>query len=339
VTFSFWWMANRRVRVEAAEKPAQEIRAARIWLYKWGHTRQGVRLSATEHARGAAGAASLEELYERHSRLVAAICRSLLRNPEEAADAAQQTFLSAHRALLSGTRPEGPAAWLATIARNECRQRIRRAMATPLTTPLDEDLAGSGDTTYAAAAGNSDVARLRDAVAELPERQREALLLREVRGLSYEEVASSMGTSTPAVETLLVRARRSVSERIRLLPDLAAVLAREVFARLGGAADAATASAVAAKGAAMVIAAVTATGAAVEVEREAHGTGNDAAAVVRVDNSGPGSSSSGHGRGGGELEARDDSGGRGRGRGRGRSGSGDGRGSEDRSGSNSGSED
>jgi RNA polymerase sigma-70 factor (ECF subfamily) len=269
----------------------------------------------------------------------------LLRNPEEAADAAQQTFLSAHKALLSGTQPEDPAAWLATIARNECRQQIRRSMARPLTTPLDEELDGSGDTTYAAAASNGEIARLRDAVADLPERQREALLLREVRGMSYEEVASSMGTSTPAVETLLVRARRTVADRIRLLPDLAAVFAREVFGRLGGAADAATASAVAAKGAAMVIAAVTATGTAVEVQHEVGGGSSKdaAAAVVRVDNSGPGSSSSGRGRGrgrggsgSGEVEAHDDSSGQGRGRGRGRGRSG---GAEDRSGSNSGSED
>jgi RNA polymerase sigma factor (sigma-70 family) len=274
----------------------------------------------------------------------------MLRDREEAADAAQQTYLAAHRALRSGTRPQDPVAWLATIARNECRQRIRRGMAAPLTTPLDEELDGRGDTTYQAAVRGIGTAEMREAVAGLPDRQREALLQREFRGLSYDEIAASMGTTAPAVETLLVRARRTVAEKVRVVPDLAAGWARELFGRLSGPADAATAAALAAKGAAAVIAAVTATGAAVEVQQSV-APDDSRAAAVEIDNSGPGSASSGQGRGRGRGRSGEGSGdtaiessgegsgqGRGRGRGRGRSGEGEARvESEDRSGSSSSS--
>src|SRR5438105_15602825 len=88
-----------------------------------------------------AAAARTEQLYAQHRRLVSGLCSGLLRNRAEAEDAAQQTFLAAHRALLNGSRPREPAAWLATIARNECWTRIRARMREPL--PTDDVEAAS----------------------------------------------------------------------------------------------------------------------------------------------------------------------------------------------------
>ena len=291
-------------------------------------------------------AEALADLYREHAGLVAGICRGMLRDPEEAADAAQQSFLAAHRSLLAGTSPVEPAAWLATIARNECRMRIRKRMAAPLTVALDPELDGRGDTTHQAAVERASVADFRDAVADLPERQREALLLREVQGLSYDEVARTMEVSPPSVEALLWRARRTVAERIRVLPGLAIVWAKEALTRLGGPADVVSTAALAAKGGAALLAAVTATSAAVEVNERAT-TANSLAAATPIvvpkddDNSGRGSASSGRGSEG-ELEAADDSRGRNRGRGRGRgsddsSGRSSGKGSRDDDASSSGS--
>ena len=274
---------------------------------------------------------ALADLYRDHSGLVVGICRGMLRDPEEAADAAQQSFLAAHRSLLAGTRPLEPAAWLATIARNECRMRIRKRMSAPLTVALDPELDGRGDTTHQAAVERASVTEFRDAVAELPERQREALLLREVQGLSYDEVARTMEVSPPSVEALLWRARKTVAERIRVLPGLFVVWAKEALTRLGGPADVVSTAALAAKGGAALLAAVTATSAAVEVNERATAANSLAAATPIVvpkddDNSGRGSASSGRGSEG-ELEPADDSRGRNRGRGRG---------SDDSSGSSSG---
>jgi DNA-directed RNA polymerase specialized sigma24 family protein len=77
--------------------------------------------------------------------MVLGLCRVLLRDSYEAEDAAQQTFVNAYRALVAGTTVRDDAAWLATIARNECRARIVRRMREPLTLSYDElvDAAGT----------------------------------------------------------------------------------------------------------------------------------------------------------------------------------------------------
>ena len=279
-----------------------------------GSAEEGVELSSLERTIEPQDRAAdaLADLYRDHARLVAGICRGMLRDPEEAADATQQSFLAAHRSLLAGTRPEEPAAWLATIARNECRMRIRKGMAAPLTVPLDPDLDGRGDTTHQAAVERASIAEVREAVADLPERQRQALLLRDVQGLSYDEVARTMEVSPPSVEALLWRARRAVAERVRVLPGLAAVWAKEALTRLGGPADVVSTAALAAKGGAALLAALTATSAAVEVnERATSARSLPAAPAIVVpkedDNSGRGSASSGRGSDG-ERDAEDRSG-------------------------------
>jgi RNA polymerase sigma-70 factor (ECF subfamily) len=158
-------------------------------------------------------AARVEQLYTSHAGLVRSICRSLLRDRSEAEDAAQQTFLSAQRALLSGSAPRNAAAWLATIARHESLARVRARMREPL--PTEVEAASAAPDSHTAAVRRQEVGELRNALAELPAQQREAILLREVRGLSYLEVASSLSVTTPAVESLLFRARRSLQARLR----------------------------------------------------------------------------------------------------------------------------
>jgi RNA polymerase sigma-70 factor (ECF subfamily) len=157
---------------------------------------------------GAAGT-FMAELFERHSKMVLGLCRLLLRDRVEAEDAMQQTFLSAYRSILGGSVPREPAAWLATIARNESLSRIRGRMREPLADP-DHALAGTAPDALAAAIANADLRALARGIKALPRRQREALLLREFSGLSYGELAVALGVSEPAVESLLFRARRGL---------------------------------------------------------------------------------------------------------------------------------
>ncbi len=153
--------------------------------------------------------------------MVYGVCRAMLRDVPEAEDATQQAFLSAHRALLGGARVRDASAWLATIARNECRARIAAGMRTPL--PLaDEDLAAiPAPTDETERRLQADA--LRNAFAELPARQREAVVLRDLYGLRYGEVATALGLSRPATEALLFRARRAM--RVRLRPVVGTVVA------------------------------------------------------------------------------------------------------------------
>lgn len=154
--------------------------------------------------------------------MVFAICRLVLRDREEAEDAAQQTFLSAHGSLLGGTEPQDPAAWLATIARNECRRRRRASGA--VVVPLDDDQATLDGDPQRAFAQSEEIELLCQALAELPASQRQAVVLREFYGLSYPEIAAVLGASGPAVESLLFKGRRRLQERLRPLRRTAGIL-------------------------------------------------------------------------------------------------------------------
>ena len=145
--------------------------------------------SQRAHGRPGSGAAAArtELLYTEYGRTVSVLCQVLLRNRAEAEDAAQQTFLSAHRALLNGSEPREPAAWLATIARNECWARIRTRMREPLPVEELETVATTNDP-LAEAIRRADLAALWHAIEALPRQQRDALLLREFGGLTYDEL-------------------------------------------------------------------------------------------------------------------------------------------------------
>jgi RNA polymerase sigma-70 factor (ECF subfamily) len=163
-----------------------------------------------------AAGSRVHELFEEHGRMVYGLCHVLLGDPVEAEDATQQTFLLAFRALLDGQEPREARAWLATIARNECLGRVRSAAVRPRFFPEDADLPSARDTA-AVAEGNDARTTVLEAVRELPPQQRDAFVLRELFGLSYEEIATALGVSRASVESLLFRARQ------RLQSDLHSV--------------------------------------------------------------------------------------------------------------------
>jgi RNA polymerase sigma factor (sigma-70 family) len=158
--------------------------------------------------------------------MVLGLCRLLLRDPVEAEDAAQQVFLSAHRAVLRGSPPRDAHAWLAAIARNECRSRIHARMREPLTLP---DLPSDLPDPLAAAIRATDLEAIWAAISSLPRRQRRALVLREVGGLSYHELGRALGVSQSSVESLLFRARQQVRALVAAATPLAL---RDDLARL-----------------------------------------------------------------------------------------------------------
>jgi RNA polymerase sigma-70 factor (ECF subfamily) len=160
--------------------------------------------------------------------MVYGLCRLLLRDATEAEDAAQQVFVSAYGALLRGAVVREPAAWLAAAARNECRGRLRRRSEAPVAIEdaTIELLEAPGDD----GAHVLDAAYVRHALAALPERQREAVVLRDVLGFRTGETAAALGLSRPAVESLVFRARRSLRVRLR---DAAAVTVLPLALREG----------------------------------------------------------------------------------------------------------
>ena len=154
------------------------------------------------------------ELFRQHSRMVLAVCRRLLPDAAEAEDAMQQTFVSAYRSLLAGSEPRQAAVWLAAIARNECLDRIRARMREPLAEHGRNGGSEAPDTLAAVIAGE-ELRTLSRSIEQLPEQQREALVLHEFYGLPYGEVAAAIGVSESAIGSLLFRARRSLRSAFR----------------------------------------------------------------------------------------------------------------------------
>src|ERR671923_345713 len=152
---------------------------------------------------------AFEGLYRRHVHEVYRYVLAVLRNPADAEDATQATFLSAFRAFARGEEPEKPRNWLLKIAHNECRQRFRASARRPREVEWDERLAAPGvDETV------PTVDEIRTALGHLSFNQRSALVMRELEGRSYDEIGEILDLSMSAVETRIFRARRALREQL-----------------------------------------------------------------------------------------------------------------------------
>ena len=160
------------------------------------------------------------ELVRRHAPRVRALCKATLGGPGEAEDAAQESFLKAHRALGRFTGEASFATWLHRIAVNHCLDILRSAVrrrSDSLDAMLEADASALGralaEPSSAQALEDRDtIARL---LSRLPPEQRLALTLREMEGLSYEEIAVSMSCSVDSVKARLRRARAELLEMAR----------------------------------------------------------------------------------------------------------------------------
>jgi RNA polymerase sigma factor (sigma-70 family) len=151
-----------------------------------------------------------ERLYKRHVGDVYRYALAVMRNPADAEDVTQTTFLNAYRSYVEkGSRPDKPQNWLIAIAHNVCRQRFRQSSRRPAEVGFEDDIADTiaDDDTPS----GEDIRR---ALGHLAFNQRAALVMRELEGRSYVEIAEILDVSTSAVETLIFRARRALREQL-----------------------------------------------------------------------------------------------------------------------------
>src|SRR5438094_1302296 len=153
---------------------------------------------------------AFERLYNKHVGDVYRYALAVMRNPTDAEDVTQTTFLNAYRSYVEkGSRPEKPQNWLIAIAHNVCRQRFRQSARRPAEVSFEDDIA---DTIADDDAPTGD--DIRRALSHLAFNQRAALVMRELEGRSYAEIADILEVSTSAVETLIFRARRALREQL-----------------------------------------------------------------------------------------------------------------------------
>lgn len=154
---------------------------------------------------------AFEALVERYQPRLLAFCRGMLGSSEDAEDVLQEVFVAAHKAILADNRPINARPWLYRIARNRCLNHLRKPV------PEGQDSMDvlpheNGASVAERVQKREDFRELICDVQDLPDTQRTALLLREIDILSYEEIAQAMETTVPAVKSLLVRARMSLTD-------------------------------------------------------------------------------------------------------------------------------
>jgi RNA polymerase sigma factor (sigma-70 family) len=162
---------------------------------------------------------AFESLYRRYVKDVYQYALALLRNPADAEDVTQTTFLNAYRAYQRGVEIEKPHNWLIKITHNVARTKYARASRRVKEVPLEDHVAELA----VPEAEQPDVEGVLRALGRLPFNQRAALVMRELEGRTYAEISDTIGVSVSAVETLIFRARRSLRLRASSLRSLAAV--------------------------------------------------------------------------------------------------------------------
>lgn len=179
---------------------------------------------------------AFEELVERYSSLLVNFLFRQIGSREAAEDLAQEVFLKVFRARSTYQPAARFKTWILTIATNLCLN-LKRYERHRFHHSLDARPAGASDTGVAHVVPGSDAEepggglerleiqrRVRDAVSELPEKQRIAVSLLRFEGLSYREIGGALGLSVQAVKSLLNRAKDNLRERLgREVKDYLAV--------------------------------------------------------------------------------------------------------------------
>lgn len=181
------------VGMSAGESPGHDDARDLVWQVKHGDT------------------SAFETLMRRHERLVLGIALRLLGHADDARDAAQEVFLRLFRysASLDHTQPLIP--WLSRVTVNVCRDAIRQRMSAGQVFASDEPAVARarapGEGVDATVLLVQRRRLLREALAQVPERERLALVLRDVQGLPTDEVARMLGTTEVTVRTQVSRGR------------------------------------------------------------------------------------------------------------------------------------
>jgi RNA polymerase sigma factor (sigma-70 family) len=151
-------------------------------------------------------AAGFARVYERHHQALYRYCRSILRHEQDAQDALQSAMMRAFVALQTERRELELRPWLFRIAHNESINILRRRSHAGLLDEAVDEVTTLEDRVH----DRETLRLLRHDLADLPERQRNALVLRELNGLGHEEIAAVLGTTPAAVKQAIFEGRSAL---------------------------------------------------------------------------------------------------------------------------------
>jgi RNA polymerase sigma-70 factor, ECF subfamily len=189
-----------------------------------GWSEVGSSEAALIHRCASGDEMAFAELVADHQRMVVQLAMNLLGDRDEALDLSQEVFLRVFRTIARFRGQSTLRTWIYRIAVNQARNRHRfwRRRHRADQVSLDAHVATHGDFRSDAEAGPDRVlaqkelaARLEHALDALPFDQRTAIVLREVDGLSYDEIAYSLGVAIGTVKSRLTRARQTLRSELR----------------------------------------------------------------------------------------------------------------------------
>ena len=169
-------------------------------------------------------------LVTKYQRKLMRLISRLVRDPAEVEDVAQETFIKAYRALPNFRGDSAFYTWLYRIGINTAKNwLVANGRRTPTSTEVDSeeaesyeegDLLRDVDTPERLMMSRQIADTVNAAVDKLPDDLRTAITLREIDGLSYEEIAQMMGCPIGTVRSRIFRAREAIAEKLRPLLDI-----------------------------------------------------------------------------------------------------------------------
>lgn len=164
---------------------------------------------------------AFEEFVRRHQRPILRFCRGMLGRGPDAEDAVQDVMVTAWRRLPTLRSTEAASTWLYRIARHRCIDTIRKRRpdgGDPASQEERQTISESSRRPDSGPAGDTEtqlaLAELRLHLATMSVAQREAWMLRELQGLSYQEIATITGETLASVRGRISRARITLAERM-----------------------------------------------------------------------------------------------------------------------------
>jgi RNA polymerase sigma-70 factor (ECF subfamily) len=154
--------------------------------------------------------AALDALLRRHLDLIHAVCSRLARNPADAADATQEALIAIVRGLPRFDRRAAPRTWMYRVATNACLDELRRRGRRPRL-GLDDAMAERPDPAPPVDRSVTDRLTLDDALARLPEEFRVAVVLRDVQGMDYAQIAEVLQIPIGTVRSRIARGRKALA--------------------------------------------------------------------------------------------------------------------------------
>ena len=173
---------------------------------------------------------AFEMLVVKYQRRIQRLVGRMVRDPEHVEDIAQETFIRAYRALPQFRGESAFYTWLYRIAVNTAKKTLMDMKRDPVvtesalasrgesneTSSLENELS-STETPEAVLASREIAQTVNAAIEALPEDLRQAIVLREIEGLAYEEIASAMNCPIGTVRSRIFRAREAIAQRLRPL--------------------------------------------------------------------------------------------------------------------------